>query len=263
MNEQSQQQWQEKLQETAVSFSYPPTPDIAGAVHGRLLSELSRPNPVQRRLAWELIIILLLMGGLMAVPQVRAAVLRVIRAGAITIFTSEIEETAVPSASVTPDVETAVSDQTPPLAIPDFADPITWAEAEASTTFPLGLPTYPKNLGSPDKVYLHTNGQPTTVMLVWLEPEQPDQVRMSLYHIEADQFARKRAIKIVETTKVNGREAFWIEGAHYFQLSNGRLQPWQFVEGNVLIWWTANNVTYRLESNLPLEEAVRIAESLQ
>jgi hypothetical protein len=34
------------------------------------------------------------------------------------------------------------------------------------------------------------------------------------------------------------------------------------VEGNILIW-EQGGITYRLETNLPLEEAVKIAESLE
>ena len=36
----------------------------------------------------------------------------------------------------------------------------------------------------------------------------------------------------------------------------------RLVEGHVLIW-TENNVTYRLETGLPVEQAIKIAESLK
>jgi hypothetical protein len=36
----------------------------------------------------------------------------------------------------------------------------------------------------------------------------------------------------------------------------------RLVEGNVLIWFE-NGLTYRLESDLSLEETVRVAESLE
>jgi hypothetical protein len=36
----------------------------------------------------------------------------------------------------------------------------------------------------------------------------------------------------------------------------------RLVEGNTLIW-EANGITYRLESHLSLEDALRIAESLK
>jgi hypothetical protein len=34
------------------------------------------------------------------------------------------------------------------------------------------------------------------------------------------------------------------------------------IEGHVLIW-TEGEITYRLETDMPLEEAVRVAESLR
>ena len=34
------------------------------------------------------------------------------------------------------------------------------------------------------------------------------------------------------------------------------------VDGNVLIWY-ADDITYRLESDLPMEEAIKVAEFLR
>jgi hypothetical protein len=144
----------------------------------------------------------------------------------------------------------------------DLAEPITLAEAQDQARFPLRLPTYPIDLGEPDQVYLHGTNWPVTIILVWLEPGQPDEVRLSLYYIEADNYAYKGAENL-EITAVNGRNAFWLKAPHYFQLQDGRSPSWQFVEGRVLIWWTDEGVTYRLESGLPLAEARRIAESLE
>jgi hypothetical protein len=44
-------------------------------------------------------------------------------------------------------------------------------------------------------------------------------------------------------------------------LSNGDTQFMRMIEGQVLIW-ADGDVTYRLESDLSLEEALKIAESL-
>jgi hypothetical protein len=65
---------------------------------------------------------------------------------------------------------------------------------------------------------------------------------------------------------VNGQPAYWVEGQHLlsFYDEDGRLvsQSTRLVEGNTLIW-TVDNVTYRLETVLSLEEAVRMAESMR
>ena len=67
---------------------------------------------------------------------------------------------------------------------------------------------------------------------------------------------------LIMETAVNGRPAFWVMGPHTFMLTNGRAQEWQFIEGNVLIWWTGKNLTFRLEGAESLTEAIRMAESL-
>jgi hypothetical protein len=101
------------------------------------------------------------------------------------------------------------------------------------------------------------------VVMVWREPGGVDApAQMSLYQIEAQQYAQKGA-EIVEETTVSGQQAFWLQGPHYIRLENDELQPWLFVDGNVLVWWSAEGVTYRLESHLTLAEARRVAESLQ
>jgi hypothetical protein len=45
-------------------------------------------------------------------------------------------------------------------------------------------------------------------------------------------------------------------------LFNGDLQYRRMIDGQVLIW-EGDGITYRLETDLSLEEAIRIAESLE
>lgn len=252
MNDQLFDVWEQRVRETAVSFPYPPTPDVSRAVRRRLAARPPQAAAARRRIAWAAAILFLIIGGLLAVPPVRAAVWQIIRAGAITIFVNE-PATAVPPTSTRQPANEFIF---------DLATPITLAEAQAQARFPLRLPAYPADLGEPDQVYLQGSAWPVTIILVWLEPEQPDQVRLSLYYIEADNYAYK-GTENLEVTTVNGSDAFWLDAPHFFQLQDGLSQPWLFVEGNVLIWWTDEGVTYRLESGLPLEEARRIAESVE
>lgn len=259
MNEQIFNGWEQQVRETAVTFPYPPTPDIAGAVRQRLAARAPRTVRVRRRVAWAVALLVLILGGLLAVPPVRAAIWRIIQAGAITIFVNEPTPTSVPPATAVPPTPTL---QPINEFFFDLAEPITLAEAQAQSRHPLRLPTYPEDLGEPDQVYLHGTAWPVTIVLVWLEPGRPDQVRLSLYYIEADNYAYKGAENL-EMTTVNGRDAVWLEAPHYFRLQDDQYRPWLFVEGKVLIWWTDENVTYRLESGLPLAEARRIAESIE
>jgi hypothetical protein len=64
---------------------------------------------------------------------------------------------------------------------------------------------------------------------------------------------------------VAGREAAWTQGPYvlaYQHPLGEELDMRRLVEGNVLIWFE-NGLTYRLESDLSLEETVRVAESLE
>ncbi|MCB8984272.1 MAG: hypothetical protein H6659_10640 [Ardenticatenaceae bacterium] len=247
MNPLAEEWWAEKVRETAVSFPFPPTPNIAAGVQARLAQPARQPH---RRLAWAAALALLL-AGLLSVPQVRAAIADIFRVGAITIFVRP-EPTPAPAATL------------PPLtdSILHSMSPITLADAQAALHTPLRLPTYPPGLGLPDDVYLFPGDNwPDTAVFLWRDPAHPEAVAYTLYQIEAAEFANKMTEKVAETA-VNGQPAFWVQGPHFFQLADGRFSSWLFVEGNVLVWW-AGDVTYRLEGAPSLEEAVRMAESLQ
>jgi len=261
MNEQTFAQWEQYVRETAAALTYPPTPDVAGAATRRWRRRTADRGAQTPRLAW-VVALLLLIGGLMAVPQVRAAVLRVLRIGAVTIFVTEPAATAQPGLAATLPV-TETQAPTPASltgSLQSVAGATTLAEAQAQVDFPLRLPAYPVDLGPPDRVYYQDLPNPA-VILLWLEPERSQEVQMALYLIEGEDFGIKKEVSVVQETTVNDAWAIWVEGQHLLQLRDGRSEPWYFVEGNVLIWFDGQ-VTYRLESGLSLEETVRIAESL-
>jgi hypothetical protein len=254
---------EQQIQQIAATFSYPPTPDIAAVVRQRLKVPTNQAHWYRSpRLVWAVVLFLVVLAGTLAVPQVRAAVLRIFRAGAITIFVPEATETAVPPTATTPAQLIA-----PPVATPqpliaqdvllDLAGETTLAEVQQLEE-PLFIP---EGWPLPDRVYYQDHDWPAVVIFVWLEAGSTDEVRLALYQINASTFAYKQAVRVTGTT-LNGREAFWIEGGHWLQLQDGRVQPWLFVEGNVLIWWAEGGITFRLESGLSLVEAKQLAESL-
>lgn len=73
------EEWETRVQDVAKTFSYPPTPDLAGAVR-RQLARRARPAFAlhQRRLAWAAVIGVLVIIGLTATPGVRAKVMDII-----------------------------------------------------------------------------------------------------------------------------------------------------------------------------------------
>jgi hypothetical protein len=129
--------------------------------------------------------------------------------------------------------------------------------------FPILLPAYPTDLGLPDNVFLQDlDGQ--VLVLVWLDPAKPGKVRLSLHQF-SDQdnmtVTKVQPITVLETT-VGGEPAVWAQGPYILKYRNGDIDVIRLIEGHVLIWEQAG-ITYRLETDLSVEEAVRIAESLQ
>ena len=224
-----------------------PYPAAPRPVRALALTELSRrPQraiPV-RRLAAAVILFLLI--AIIAVPPVRAAVLEFIQVGVIRIFNVE---PAPPVPGPTP---------TPLPALSRVLGRTTLEEASAQVSFQVLLPSL---LGEPDDVYFQRTGG-ALFFLVWLEDGKPE---ASLTILGPGAFAWKEVREPVVTTLVNGRTAVWVEGWHPFFLQSvngGDTETHLFLAGTVLIW-EQDGITYRLEGEYNLDEAVEIAESLE
>ncbi|MFN8453687.1 MAG: hypothetical protein U0401_03290 [Anaerolineae bacterium] len=256
--------WEARLRRTAQAFPYPPTPDVAGAVQKRLAEE-SRVKPgfwasSRSRLTWAALIVLLILGGLLAVPQVRARVIEFLQIGAIRILLGE----PTPAPSPGPHTPTPLPSPTPLASLLDLAGETTLAEAEQGAGFPIRLPAYPAGLGLPERVFLQDMNGPV-VVLVWLDPIRPGGVRFSLHQFGPGTFAEKGNPAAVQEAQVNGQRAIWAEGPYLLQIRRGSEVDYdlrRLVEGRVLIW-TEGEITFRLESDLTLEEAIKVAESLR
>ena len=251
MNQADDLQVHEWLRQTGPDFEFPATPDVRGAVEERL----RRRRPTRRmRLqpAWALLALLLFGALLMLVPQVRAAVLDVLRAGAITIFVTE----PTSQVEVATDTPKAGSEQ------PEFLVAATPTSAEAAREA-LGqtveLFSHAEGWGTADQVYVDDGDAAQVAILVW----QPDEAtRFTLYAIAAADFADKQAGTVVATS-VRGIDAVWVEGLHGFSLRGvDGVWDWQSAQGAVLIW-QEGGLTYRLEGAASPEEARQFAESLR
>ena len=214
-----------------------------------------------RQLAWALVTILLLFAGLMSVPPVRAAVLEFIQIGIVRIFPAPVE-------SPMPTTETPLTATPAPTKssliplLEQMGGETTLEDAQQKISIPIPLPTYPAELGLPGRVFLQNAGG-WMLILVWLDPQQPDRVQMSLHLIEEGSWTiQKSQPTIIKETVVNGSRAFWTVGDYPLILHNGNMQFTRMIDGNVLIW-DENKITYRLETSLELDEAIHIAESLQ
>lgn len=242
----------------ARAFVYPPTPDLAANVRRQLELEDTQPPPyrwIPSRVAVTVVmLVVVLLGTLIwTVPQAQAFARALFRLGAVEIVVAT--PVPRPTATIVPHWQSNLVGQT------------TLDVAQRQAGFLLRLPRYPADLGLPDQVYLQDEGG-KAVILVWLDPHHPDQVRFSLYELSSDIFIQKLlpSTAILQHTSVNGRDALWVNAPHVaaYRDSSGviRYESRWLVAGNALIW-TEGSITYRLETTLPLDEARTIAESLQ
>lgn len=263
-DEQLDNQLSSRLKRAGPNLPYPPLPDIEQRVN----RQLAEPPRQRYRWVWAIAIVGLVLAGLWAVPPVRAALLDALRLGAVNIMLIEPTPTTAP-ASPTAASSLSTTDPPPPKPTPlgsvlDLAGETTLAEAQARIDFTIRLPTYPSDLGQPDRIFVQQFGGPV-VILVWLDPDQSDQIRLSLHLLGPNTYAQKMQPELVERTEVNGQPALWTHGPYLLQFQEGSsvaTNPGRLIDGHVLIW-LEDDITYRLETDLPLTEAIRVAESLR
>jgi hypothetical protein len=273
MNTQTNPISEEHLKEAAQKFRYPHTPDVARAVMKRLESR-SRPK-ARLRSAWVVMgLLVLILAVLFAVPSVRAEIIRFFQVGVVRIFPPTPTLTAEPSTPALPLTATPIT-ATPDLITPNpgvnmpfytvttegLAGETSLSEAQAKLPFLILLPAYPADLGEPERVFLQEDGG--MILMLWTDPADSESVRLSLHEIAPGKVVMiKYGPHVILETQVNGVRAVWVQGPYLVQLTNGKYDYRRMVEGNTLIW-EQEGITYRLESDLSLEETIRIAESIE
>jgi hypothetical protein len=266
---------EDRLYGSAQTFEYPPTPNFASITSWTTLRQAKR-RPVRglsTRLAWTVAIFLVVLGGLLAVPPVRAQILEFIQIGAIRIFLrgpspapTPLGTTPAPSSgaglptSNPPPTVVLQATPTPIASYLSLAGETSLAEAKSQAGFEIRLPGYPEDLGAPDLVFLQDMSGPA-VLLVWLKSGNEEEVELSLLEMGPGTFAGKGVPEVIQETTVNGHPALWTQGPHLLQFKSGYDLVNLVVKGNLLIWEDVG-ITYRLESDLSMAEAIKIAESL-
>ncbi len=267
----------DQLTALAPQLAFPPTPDLAAAVHARLAQDTPRRQRTPwswqqsrwpaRLIALACLLILLFGAVLILSPTARATVRTWLQIPGLTI--REVPTVSSPAVA------------TPANATPttigarfNLGARVTLSTAQQRVGFPIALPTVP-TLGPPDEIYLATPPPDGQVTLVWLaRPDLPAD-RMPGVGLILSQFRgnlapglwqkRVDARTFIEYPNVHGRYAFWIVGGpHTFAYSDASGQPREEttrLAGNVLLW-ERQGITYRLEGVRTKEEAIAIAESL-
>jgi len=267
MNDLERALFEEHLLAISKGLAYPRTPNIAKSIRTRLRPS-TRSRFISKRLARSLITILIFFSSLLLIPPARAAIIEFIQIGIVRIFPGQSDLPIGVTGTALPKRDAPVTATPAPVAstllhiLNRIAGETTLTQVQEKVTFPILLPSYPHDLGKPDKVFVQ-DADGAMVILVWLDPANSDRVAMSLHYIPAGSWAiRKVEPTIIQETRVNNQRAVWTVGPYPLRLSNGDLEFTRLVDGHVLIWAEAD-ITYRLETDLSLPEALRIAESLQ
>ena len=165
----------------------------------------------------------------------------------------------------------------PAPVAPELAGRTTLAEARARAGFPIRVPTYPEGLGDPDEVYLQELYAPGEVQVVLvyrtrpgLPVPGPGDLLFRLYAARTTGLFVKGPLTagtVVREVTVDGNRGYWLGNPTHpirFRDPAGRerVEMTRLVTENVLAW-EVGELTYRLETNLPLEEALKVAESLK
>ena len=261
MTELQQELFEKQLVSIAREIDYPRTPDIARSVMRRLRTPV-RPRFVARRWAWALTVVLILFSSLMLIPPARAAIIEFIQIGIVRIFQGEATPITPPQQEF-PVTATPMPTSEPLIPILErLAGELSLDRAQQLVAYPIRLPSYPSDLGAPDRIFVQDADGDMTI-LVWIDPEDPTQVLMSLHMIPPGSWAvDKMNPALVEETTVNGQRAIWAVGPYPVRFSDGNLDFVRLVDGHVLIWMDGG-ITYRLETGLDLQEAIQVAESLE
>ena len=268
----------EKLEQALVragkAITYPPTPAIAVRERQELRPRASpRTAWLPRPVLVGLTAVVITFALLIAFPETREALAQLL--GLRTIRIIPVTPTPTLTSPPTPLLRGEGSSAPTPTS-PSTPSPVreagkvqccetTLADAHARSRFTILLP--PSD--APSRVHFQElpNFGPGAqqLILVFGDPNAP---RYSLY--EATNFLYGKLVSggtVIGEEQVKGERALWFSGMpHVLVYLDARGQP-QFetertVYANTLAW-EMGQVTFRLESNLSKEEAVRLAESLR
>lgn len=155
----------------------------------------------------------------------------------------------------------------------DLGEPVSLQDTTERSTFPISLPALAE-VGTPTAIYLE-EGPPTVVHATWeAGPDLPEVavtgigLLLTQFESGTEQTVFSKELSdstSVEVTAVGDDPALWIEGAPHqltYRPANGiQTREVSRLAANVLIW-ESNGITYRLESDIDLQPALRIAQAL-
>jgi hypothetical protein len=251
-----------ELAALAPSIRWPRTPDVATRAEHAIREAERRPSlaPTLLSLPSRRRTVLVIAAALLLLAAAAFAAKLVIDIGAASIAVIPGRPTALPTATVTGG---------------DLGRPVTIEEAASIAGFRPGLPGA---LGPPDRTWVDRArvdfppAQPVArVALAWRP--RPDLPRIPgsrfgaiLMAFEGESTAISKTLS-EQTDRsgeaiVDGRTGFWTTGPHELDLlAPGGGTSTFLVRGTVVVW-QAEGLTYRLETSLSREAAIRLADGV-
>lgn len=241
----------------------------------RRIDEPVRSLTSRRALRLAAAVVVVLAVALVAVPGPRRAIARwlgfdsvQIEPGVVTVPPT-ISTTPATTATTVPST-TAVSTTTAPVPALGLGVPLSIAVAMSDTGLPDPTPTL---LGHPQSVHVAQPPASGQIVLVYApSPLLPESsvtgagalVSVMPAHIEEGFFQKTLGESTVQSVDVDGATGYWIEGSPHqllFDFGNQVLPDSLRLATNTLLWQRGEHV-YRLEADITLETALRIAASV-
>jgi hypothetical protein len=216
-----------------LNVAFPPTPDLASAIRGRLVRRRLWQRPLVIALA---IVVVAAIAAVFAVPQSRSAILDWLGLRNVSVVRVE-KLPVVPATGL------------------DLGRRVTLDEAKQSAPWLL-LPD-----GDPDSVWLNESIPGGKVSLVW---GTPSHVRLLLTELSGRAYIEKIVDGDTQVERANvGTAGAWFRGEHVvmFQDRDGRFHDAHARLARNTLVWQQGGVTLRLEGGLTKDEALRIART--
>lgn len=237
---------------STLDIEWPSTPDLAPAVMTRVSTQ-GHPGLVRLPLSRSKRIMLIAAATVLLLAGAAVAAKIIIDLGAVVLRVTPNRPGLLPTPSIAP-----------------TGQPVTLEEAAALLERDVPIP---ETLGRPDRVWadrVFTEvGRVARVTLAWrARPDLPEisETRYGAILMVFEGDANLASKEVYEDTgvlqfeTVHGVDYYWTTGTHLLELLTGDGVAFVRVEGNVLLWRDGAH-TMRLESSLPMTEALRIAAS--
>jgi hypothetical protein len=228
-----------RLNRLGQALDVPDAPDLTGGVRRRLAEERRSRREWRRPALIAVAAVLVVVGALMAVPQSRSAILDFFGIGSVTI---------------------RVVDKYPELDLDPgrrfYGDRISLEEARRRAAFPVRVPQV-EGLGTPKVYYLEDVQQ---VSLVYGDPKKPRLLISQIIGTGAIEKLVNSDFTDIEQVREGDSFGVWLEGEHVIHIP--QLDEMLRVVGNTLVMERTDNVTTRVEAEIPKAEALRIFRSM-